>query len=96
MGFDHFGTGSVAAELQRMYECLNLLEQYSQTLAGATRAYQASMQDDVSERALELIAEYDGYIKKMREICRERLAHLQDGLHIATNIEGVKAKNLGS
>ncbi len=96
MGFDKFKTGSVAMELQRMYECLSRLEQYSATLSNATRVYQASMQDDVSERALQLIAEYDGYVKKMREICRKRLSKLEQGLGLANHIEGNLADKLGS
>ena len=96
MGFDTFKTGTVAMELQRMYECLNQLEQFSATLASHTRIYQSSMQDEVSEKALALIAEYDGYVKKMREICREKLSHLEEGLQIANLIEGNMASNLGS
>lgn len=96
MDFDHFGTAPVAMELQRMYECLNLLEQYSATVSSAARVYQASMRDDVSERALALIAEYNLHIKKMREICREKLHHLEEGLSIANYIEGTMASKLGS
>lgn len=96
MGFERFSTGTVAIELQAMYQQLQNLEQFSQALTSATRAYQASMNDEVSEKALALIQEYDGYVKRMREICHERLYALEQGLGIANRIEGNMANKLGS
>ena len=96
MGFNKFKTAEVTAYLQQMYSCLNQLEHYSQVLGNATRVYQASMEDDVSRRALALIAEYDSYIKKMREICKRRLSSLETALGYSNHIEGNMASRLGS